>query len=405
MDNLLIVCVDRDNDLGKKAGVDGPVIGRKKNLEAASKLALADPTESDANTIFAAVKKFDELSKAMKNVEVVTITGHGKGGFQSDKILNQQIDKVLEKFRARGFVLVTDGAEDDQIIPILQSRAKIVSKETVIIKQAQQIESAFFTIKEALKEPYFARMIFGIPGIALLLFAAFGTTGVQVIMFVLGASLMMFGFGIAEPLIGLFRGITDSISVQRSSFPFYVGSLFILGFGAITAYNKFLTIQLTEPLLDAVGIAQATYFFVVLAALSVVIGRSIDVVHLKKAFLLRKYFLSAVSIFLFWWILDVATLVFLREVDLNLFLVTILGSFVVLLVSFRLSEVLDIREKVTRLMVGLPIYSVNGTWLGRVKAIDKRRKSITYLNQDTSKSVEVNKKKFLLKNGKIVLNS
>ena len=61
MDNLLVICVDRDNDLGKKAGVKGPVIGREKNLEAASKLALADPTESDANSIFAAVKKYDEV--------------------------------------------------------------------------------------------------------------------------------------------------------------------------------------------------------------------------------------------------------------------------------------------------------------------------------------------------------
>jgi len=405
MNNLLIICVDRDNDLGKKTGINGPVIGRKANLEAAAKLALADPAESDANCIFAAVKKFDELEKTVKKLEVATLTGHSKSGFKSDTVLNEQLDSVMKKFRPKGFVLVTDGAEDDQIIPILQSRAKIVSKETVIIKQAQQIESAFFTLKEVIKDPYVSRIVFGIPAILLLLFVAVGMMSFQIIAFVLGVYLLLKGFGLEEPIIDGFRSLTGSISVQRISFPFYIASVFIGGFGLITAYNNFLTIQILEPLLYALTLAQTTYPFFVLAALSMVLGRCVDVVHLKKAFLLRKYFLSGVSILLFWWILDTATLVFLREVDLNLFLVSVLGSFLVLLVSFRLSEVLDIREKITKLLVGLPIYTAEGTWIGMVKGIDKRRRSITYVNRETNKSVEVNKKRFSLKRGKIVLST
>ena len=405
MDNLLVICVDRDNDLGKKAGVKGPVVGRDKNLEAASKLALADPTESDANSIFAAVKKFDEVKKNVKRVEVATITGHSKAGFQSDKEINRQIDLVLSKFKAEGFVLVTDGAEDDQIIPILQSRAKIVSKEIVIVKQAQQIESAFFTIKEAVKDPYVARIIFGIPAILLLLFVALGTMSFQIIALVFGIYLLMKGFGVEEPLIDGLRSVTDSISVQRSSFPFYVGSIFIAAFGVITAYNTFLTMQFTGIVLDTARIVQATYLFIALAGISIVIGRCVDVVHLKKAFLLRKYLLTGISILLFWWILDTATLVLLREVDLNLFLATILGSFVILLISFRLSEVLDIREKVTKLLIGLPIYNMNGIWIGRVEAVDKKRKSIKFLSNETNQSIELGKKKFSFKKGKIVVSA
>ena len=41
-ENVLIICADRDNDLGKKADIAGPVIGRKANLNAAAKLALAE---------------------------------------------------------------------------------------------------------------------------------------------------------------------------------------------------------------------------------------------------------------------------------------------------------------------------------------------------------------------------
>ncbi len=53
---LLVLCVDRDNDIGEKSNIKTPVVGRKDCLYAASELALSDPEEADANAIFAAVK-------------------------------------------------------------------------------------------------------------------------------------------------------------------------------------------------------------------------------------------------------------------------------------------------------------------------------------------------------------
>ena len=76
--SVLVVCVDRDDDFGRKAGIEGPIIGKKANLNAAAKLALADPEDSDSNTVFAAVKKMQEAKKLYANVEVVTLTGAGK---------------------------------------------------------------------------------------------------------------------------------------------------------------------------------------------------------------------------------------------------------------------------------------------------------------------------------------
>ncbi len=408
MDNLLIVCVDRDNDLGRKTGIRGPVIGREDNLKAATALALADPGEADANCMFAAVKKFDELVKIIKRVELVTLTGYGKGGFKSDKIINEQLDSVLKKFDPSGFVLVTDGAEDDQVIPILQSRAPIVSKETVVIKQAQQIESAFFTVREALRDPYIARIVFGIPAVLLLAFFAFSTISpgqaLQIISFVLGIYLLMKALDIEEPLLRGVRSITGSISVQRPSFPFYLGSIFILAFGGITAYTTFSGMQITDPLLDVVTIAQSTYLYIFLAALSVAVARCIDAVHLRRAFTLRKYILMGIGIILLWWILDAATLVFMRLADLNWFLLSILSSFVMLLIAYRLSEVMDIRGKVTKLLLDLPIYSAEGTFLGKVESIDRKKKSILFKDSKTSKEVEVGKGKFSVANGRVMIS-
>ena len=55
----LVLCVDRDDDMGEKAHVISPVIGRQENLNAAVALALVDPEDSDVNTTLAGIKIYD----------------------------------------------------------------------------------------------------------------------------------------------------------------------------------------------------------------------------------------------------------------------------------------------------------------------------------------------------------
>ena len=43
MTRTLVLTVDRDNDLGIKTAIRGPVVGRRQVLTAALKLGIADP--------------------------------------------------------------------------------------------------------------------------------------------------------------------------------------------------------------------------------------------------------------------------------------------------------------------------------------------------------------------------
>lgn len=96
-EKILVISVDRDNDIGEKVNIAGPIIGVKNNLEAASKLLLTDPEDSDANTVFAAVK----ISKDIKNSEVITLTGDKHVGIDSDQIIASQLNKALKKFQPK----------------------------------------------------------------------------------------------------------------------------------------------------------------------------------------------------------------------------------------------------------------------------------------------------------------
>ena len=85
---ILVLCVDRDGDLGAKAGVKTPVVGREANLNAAVSLALKDPEEPDANAMFEAVRIFDRLKDEAKPdevFEIASLSGSELGGISADR--------------------------------------------------------------------------------------------------------------------------------------------------------------------------------------------------------------------------------------------------------------------------------------------------------------------------------
>ena len=50
---LLVICVDRDNDIGEKTGIKTPVVGRDSCIEAAQRLALEQITNKENRVFFA----------------------------------------------------------------------------------------------------------------------------------------------------------------------------------------------------------------------------------------------------------------------------------------------------------------------------------------------------------------
>ena len=119
----LVVCVDRDDDLGRKAGVTGPVVGRSAVVEAAVRLGTADPGDADTNAMFAAVGLYDELARTGEEAEVAVLTGSPKVGVLSDQRVAEQFDSVLKRLPGALVHLVSDGAEAEFLFPILASRA------------------------------------------------------------------------------------------------------------------------------------------------------------------------------------------------------------------------------------------------------------------------------------------
>ena len=221
-ERLLVLAIDVDNDLYRKTKISGPLTGRSQILNAAKELALADPQDPDSNTMFYAVKFHDKLKDEGYLVNVATITGSELEGYHADREIARQLELVLESNKSDACVLITDGASDQRVFPIVESRLKINSVQVVTLKQAENLENTYFTVLEKLKEPHYARIVFGLPAVLLLLFAisyAVGT-GWQLPVGLIGLYLLIKGFGLEEAFINSFKGF--GFSADRMSFAFYL---------------------------------------------------------------------------------------------------------------------------------------------------------------------------------------
>ncbi|MDD3178126.1 MAG: DUF373 family protein [Candidatus ainarchaeum sp.] len=403
-EKILIVSVDRDNDIGQKIDIEGPIIGFNKNIKVVTEFAITDPEDSDANCIFGALKKYRELSKNKIDVEIVTLTGHSKENmFFSDKNIVNQLKKVLEVYPATGIIFISDGAEDDAVLPILQNYVPILSKETIIVRQSRSLESTFYTIKKALRDPFFARIVYGIPAIIFLLFVFVRSYALQIIGFLAGFYFLIKGFRLDKFFLNLFNNLKFKFSFQRISFPFYLASLFFIIFGIFKVFNLFALNDSLDLLYRLISIFRAVILYFVLGFITFNIASIIDIFYFKKVFLLGKNIFSLFSILIIASILDFSLQLFINEITLTYFIFVILFSVILLLLLSRFTKMFDISSDVTSLLIGLPVFSKYGLFLGEVVSIDGDKNIIRFKDKTTNGIKSISKKNFYLEKGKVII--
>ena len=316
-EKILVLCVDRDNDIGNNTKVTTPIIGRTKNLDAATQLALSDPEESDANAIFGAVQFYDGLSPDLNlsDYEVATIVGASQGGITADKAVRDQLLAVLDAFPADSVVLVSDGFSDEAVIPIIQSQIPILSIKRIVVRHSESIEESWMLLsrylRKAVEDPYYSRWIFGAPGILLLIMGLLWqfvevVNPSVVLLVVVGALLIIKGFSIDKVVVEyIYPSPLNLVRLFTTS-----TSLIILG---LALY------QTNGILLENVG-----SFETWLPQISLVVGYALKYA-VDLIFISFTVFIGGLSVYLYfvrdsrmlWSIVGLVVGVFMREVALH----------------------------------------------------------------------------------------
>ncbi len=263
-EKLLVLCVDRDDDIEQVTGIQTPIIGRSDVLNVAVKFAVVKPEDSDANALFAAVKMYDQMREAIgeNKCEVAVVAGLPGEGVEADMKILSELDLVLNRVKPDGVILVSDGPTDEQVLPIVSSRIPVISVRRVVVQQSRSMEETFvlFTgyAKKLIEDEKYRKYSLGIPGLFMLLYTILDTLNlVQYIgltlMGVLGLILVFKGFALDEKLnklrtyspisivsvaaafiiflVGLVFGIQNILLLKSQNIGEYVGFLLLTDIG------------------------------------------------------------------------------------------------------------------------------------------------------------------------------
>ena len=238
----LILSVDRDDDLEVKTKIRTPIQGWEAVQDAATRLALADPEEADANALFATIKKHEELKARGVDCEVASVCGTADRGFDADRKIRREVEQLLSRGNYTGIILVSDGGDDEHVIPVLQTLKPIVSVDRLVIKHSKTVEETYLVLGRYLRmlvfDPHYSKWFLGVPGL-MLLFAGVLVVFQYVIaaqlatLLILGGAFFIRGFNIDRSVAGILStgpyGYIRLFSIFSSSLVVLVGLSFGVG--------------------------------------------------------------------------------------------------------------------------------------------------------------------------------
>jgi putative membrane protein len=211
---VLVLCIDRDNDIGQKTGLSTPIVGKLGVLEAATRLAIADPEESDSNAMFEAVRISDSLEKEGTDHRVAVVTGEVRRTLDSDRKILKEIAEVVNEFQPTETVLVTDGFGDEDVIPVIKSNLPLTSVRRVVVKHSRTVEESYIIlgryIKMLVTDPRFKKWFLGAPGIAIVLLALAPSWALPVFLAIIGLAAIIKGFDVDKNLVAQIRRFSTS---------------------------------------------------------------------------------------------------------------------------------------------------------------------------------------------------
>jgi putative membrane protein len=231
---VLVACIDRDNDIGKNGGVETPVFGRDQCINAGTRLAIEDPEDADANAIFGAIKIYEELVTKGYETEVAIIAGAYNRGIEADEKISSELIAVLSKFKAEGVVIVSDGEDDETVIPLIQAMVPVISIQRIIMRHSRSVEYSYAVfgkyVKMLIYDPRYSKFFLGVPG-ALLIASGFATIfgftreALAIVLSILGVAFVIRAFDI-DKAIGTLNRTTPSTFIRI--FSTFAGIMIIL---------------------------------------------------------------------------------------------------------------------------------------------------------------------------------
>ncbi|MDD3244942.1 MAG: hypothetical protein PHU47_02215, partial [Candidatus ainarchaeum sp.] len=91
------------------------------------------------------------------------------------------------------------------------------------------------------------------------------------------------------------------------------------------------------------------------------------------------------------------------QLEFNVFIISVVVSTVFLFLLNRITSIFDITTDITDLLIGLPVVSRYGVWIGQVVSVDSEKNVISYATRNGKVIKVISKKHFVINNGRVII--
>ncbi len=276
----LVLCVDRSNEVGQKTGVESPVVGWEALRSLVTDVGIADPEDAGVNSLLETLRVARQLQDDGEETVVAVVSGTNNAGAAADRHLAGSLDEILTTHDVSSAIVVVDSASDERAVPIVESRLPVDSVDRVVVRQARDIESTYYLLKQFMGDEELRETVLVPLGIALVvlpvLLVQFSTgVAVAVLTALLGAALLYYGLGADEWVASLPERAREALYSGQVSVVTYVVSaglalvgLFLGGFAAADGAS--------EPFVATMRFVYRAVPWLAASALAASLGRLLD---------------------------------------------------------------------------------------------------------------------------------
>jgi len=275
--STLVVCLYRGGQLGDTRP---PVVSRSAVEQLVTTVGVDDPEDSRVNCLLEGLR----VARDLDDDAIVAVLSATDEPVSGDREIARQIDELVGSYDPDSAVVVVDSAEDERLVPIIESRVRVDAVDRVVVRQARDIESTYYLLKQFLADEELRKTILIPVGLALLAFPALLavfdslTVSVGAIAAVVGVFLLYKGLSIDTRLANFSGNVRDALYSGQVSLITYVvgGGLALVGIFAGVLGVSSLNSQTSSEVLLAMQFAHDSVPWLTGAALIASAGRLLD---------------------------------------------------------------------------------------------------------------------------------
>ncbi|WP_280536747.1 DUF373 family protein [Halopenitus sp. POP-27] len=292
----LVCCVDRSGEVARKTSVPMPVSGWEAVRSLVTEIGLADPEDASVNCILEALRVARDLRDGREEAVVAVVSGGSDSRVGADRSIAAQLDELVDRHDPTSAIVVVDSAEDERVLPIVESRLPVDSVDRVVVRQAHDLESSYYLLKQFLADEELRSTVLVPVGIGLLvvpslLFWFSPEVAIAGLSGLLGTVLLYKGLAIDEYLADVPDRVRAALYAGKVSIVTYVVAAGLSLVGIFLGALSISELPGSQPLVvEAIQLVYAAVPWLAGAALTAATGRLLDELIRDEG--IRSHFLN-----------------------------------------------------------------------------------------------------------------